>query len=79
MGPRIRRLIAIIILLTMQFLRTFGIIGYDCGSSSANLTTLSLLNIEECDISQKQVNSSSIYVQLLQINDFKSTRHTMQS
>lgn len=58
----------------MQFLRTFGIIGYDCGSSSANITTLSLLNIEECDIPQKQVNSSSIYVQLLQINDFQSTR-----
>ncbi|KYN12133.1 hypothetical protein ALC57_15695 [Trachymyrmex cornetzi] len=42
------------------------------GSASANLTTLSLINIEECDIPQQIVNSSKIYVQLLQLNDFKS-------
>ncbi|KYQ55395.1 hypothetical protein ALC60_05683 [Trachymyrmex zeteki] len=49
-----------------------GIIGYDCGSASANLTTLSLINVDECDIPLQPVNSSRVYVQLLQLNDFKS-------
>lgn len=53
---------------------TYGIIGYDCGSASANLTTLSLINVEECDIPLQNVNSSKIYIQLLQLNDFKSVR-----
>ncbi|KYQ50688.1 hypothetical protein ALC60_10231 [Trachymyrmex zeteki] len=49
-------------------------IGYDCGSASTNLTTLSLVNIEECDIPLQNVNSTKVYVQLLQVNDFKSVR-----
>lgn len=51
---------------------THGIIGYDCGAPAANLTTLSLLNIEECDIPQTPVNVSKEFVQLLQINDFQT-------
>src|ERR1700739_3316574 len=53
---------------------TYGIIGYDCGSASANLTTLSLISIEECDIPPQKVNSSTVYIQLLQLNDFKSIK-----
>lgn len=51
-----------------------AIIGYDCGSASANLTTLSLLNVEECDIPKLSVNTTQVYVQLLQLNEFESVR-----
>jgi len=54
--------------------KIYGIIGYDCGSASANLTTLSLINIEECDIPQQTVNASKVYIQLLQLNEFKSVK-----
>lgn len=50
------------------------IIGYDCGSASTNITTLSLLNIEECDIPPQEVVSQKRYIQLLQINEFSSTK-----
>lgn len=60
--------------LLMVLRSTYGIIGYDCGSASANLTTLSLLNIEECDIPLQSVNSSRVYIQLLQINEFDSVK-----
>ena len=64
-----------ILLVLISALRsTHGIIGYDCGSASANLTTLSLLSIEECDIPQQDVNSSKIYIQLLQLNEFQSVK-----
>lgn len=65
----------IILLILISALRSaHGIIGYDCGSASANLTTLSLLNIEECDIPQQNVNASKVYIQLLQINEFQSVK-----
>ena len=51
-----------------------GIIGYDCGSPSTNLTTLSLLGIEECDIPPQNVKSTKVYLQLLQINEFNSVK-----
>jgi len=51
--------------------QTHEIIGYDCGSASANLTTLSLINIKECDIPLQHVNSTQVYIQLLQLDDFK--------
>ncbi|KYM97833.1 hypothetical protein ALC62_11472 [Cyphomyrmex costatus] len=73
MDRRTRRITAILLIITW-IQETYGIIGYDCGSASTNLTTLSLVNIEECDIPQQNVNSSKVYVQLLQLNDFKSVR-----
>jgi len=68
------RRIATLIFLFVELRSTYGIIGYDCGSASANITTLSLLNIEECDIPKQSVNSSRVYIQLLQINEFDSVK-----
>jgi len=49
MNLQINTLIATLIIIAWTP-RIHGIIGYDYGSVSANLTTLSLINIEECDI-----------------------------
>jgi hypothetical protein len=68
------RLLIIIASLITWSKDTKGLIGYDCGSASTNITTLSLLNIEKCDIPHQEVNSSKVYVQLLQINDFDFVR-----
>jgi len=51
---------------------THEIIGYDCGSPLTSITTMSLL--EECDIPLQNVNKSLKYIQLIQINEFKSVR-----
>jgi len=65
----------IIIAILISWLgNTKALIGYDCGSASANITTLSLLNIEECDISSQEINCTKVHVQLLQINEFQSVR-----
>ena len=72
MDPRI---IAIIIIIGWAR-ETHGIIGYDCGSPMANITTMSLLNTEECDIPPQHVNKTKTYVQLIQINEFKTVRVT---
>lgn len=73
MDDRVRPLVAILLLI-IWVQEAHGIIGYDCGSSTANITTLSLLNIEECDIPQQKVDSTKVYVQLLQLNDFQSVK-----
>lgn len=73
MNSRIKKLITILILI-IRTQGTYGIIGYDCGSTSANLTTLSLINIGECDVPVLNVNSTRVYIQLLQINEFDSVK-----
>lgn len=50
-----------------------GLIGYDCGAQSLNVTTLSLMDVGECDISQNKIDIEQKYVQLLQINEFFHT------
>lgn len=66
--------LVVILILIIWTRGTYGIIGYDCGAPSANFTTLSLIDIEECDIPLPKVNISQTYIQLLQIDEFKSTR-----
>jgi len=51
-----------------------AIIGYDCGAPTTNITTLSLLGIEECDIPPQKVETSKVYIQLLQINEFSKVK-----
>ena len=51
-----------------------AIIGYDCGSNQLNLTTLSLLEVGECDIPESKLHIEIIYIQLLQISDFTLTQ-----
>lgn len=72
MDFRITSMIATIFLL--QWLQyAHGIIGYDCSSSAANITTVSLLEVGECNnIEPKYINTTRQYVQLLQLNDFES-------
>jgi len=81
MDSRIRGITAIFILI-MWTREIYGIIGYDYGFASANLTTLSLINVEECkrerererNVPLQSINSSKVYVQLLQLNDFRSVK-----
>ncbi|KAL6421472.1 hypothetical protein ACFW04_012203 [Cataglyphis niger] len=72
MDRETRKITTIVLLLGLP--SAYGIIGYGCGSASANFSTLLLLNIEECDIPQQNVNSFRTYIQLLQINEFESVK-----
>lgn len=63
--------ILIILLWTQE---TYGIIGYDCGSPLSNITTMSLLDIEECDIPLQKIDKSTKYIQLVQVNEFKTVQ-----
>jgi len=54
--------IMIIALLISWTQETYGIIGHDCSSSLANITTMSLLNIEEYDISSQKMNKILKYI-----------------
>ena len=51
-----------------------AIIGYDCGSNHLNITTLSLLEVGECDIPEPHVQVDKVYVQLFQLSSFTLTK-----
>lgn len=50
-----------------------ALLGYDCGGTAANITTVSLLGTGECDIPTTTPNRTDVYVQLLQLTDYDST------
>ena len=52
----------------------YGFIGYDCGSRHLNVTTLSLLEVRNCDLRESKINITRRYLQLLQINQYTETR-----
>ena len=49
---------------------SMGLVAYDCGSKSLNITTLSLLDVGPCDKPHGNLNISKKNIQLLQINDY---------
>ena len=48
--------------------------GYDCADQMANITTVSLTEVGDCNIEEPKLNITQKYVQLLQINDFTSAQ-----
>src|SRR5436190_21377862 len=49
-----------------------GIIGFDCGTTNLNTTTMSLLDVEECNTPLTEPQVQRTYVQLLQLSKFES-------
>ena len=73
MGSGKKKLTTLVMLTLMR--RTVGaIIGYDCGWNQLKLTTLSLLEVGECDIPKPKLHVETTYIQLLQISDFTLTQ-----
>lgn len=53
---------------------TTAILGYDCGGTAVNVTTFSLLNVEDCDLPSIKPTVTMTYIQLLQLSDYGRTR-----
>lgn len=70
---RVTMVLFIIICLTLAT-PALGFVGYDCGAKSLNITTVSLLDVENCDIPQPTVNSTRKYINLIQLNHFMDTK-----
>jgi len=47
-----------------------SLVGYDCGCQALNITSLSLLDIGNCELEDIEPNNQQVYVQLLQLSDF---------
>lgn len=60
-----------------QFPVTEGLLGYECGGMASNITTLSLLDVDECDIPPPILNVTTERIQFLQINEY-ATVHVRQ-
>ncbi|KAI4474720.1 hypothetical protein M0802_015474, partial [Mischocyttarus mexicanus] len=52
---------------------TTALLGYDCGGSAANITTVSLLGVGDCNIPTTKPNRTSVHLQLLQLIDYETT------
>lgn len=55
---------------------TQGLTGYDCKGEGLNITTLSLLDVGQCEFDEIEPEKSEVYVQLIQSSDYSRTRVT---
>lgn len=49
---------------------TFALLGFDCGGQNLNITSVSLLGADDCDLKFQTPNTTEIYIQLLQLSDY---------
>lgn len=49
-----------------------AMIGYDCGSSQLNVTKVSLLDVDECNIPVVNLCVDRTYIQLLQLSKYET-------
>lgn len=60
-----------IILLVLVYINTVNsLIGFDCGGQHLNITTISLLDVGECNLNINQPNTTDVYIQLLQLSEY---------
>ncbi|CAG5071967.1 Protein of unknown function [Cotesia congregata] len=52
------------------------IIGYDCGNKILNMTTISLVDIDECDLDTEPIETTLKDIALLQLNEFEHIQIT---
>lgn len=52
---------------------TYGIIGFDRGEQHMNITSVSLLGVNDCDLTYRTSNHSNVYIQLLQLSEYNHT------
>lgn len=55
---------------------TQGLTGYNCEGEGLNITTLSLLDVGQCEFDEVEPDKSEVYMQLIQISDYSRTRVT---
>lgn len=55
----------------LSFMRpTTSLIGFDCGGRHLNITTISLLDVGECNLNIKKPTTTEVYIQLLQLSEY---------
>lgn len=50
----------------------YGLTGYNCGGSGLNITTLSLLDIGNCDLDNVEPIKTEVYLQLMQVSEYET-------
>ena len=58
----------VLLLFTAQ--SSLALLGFDCGGRHLNITSVSLLDVGECNLPHKTSNSTDTYIQLLQLSEY---------
>ena len=70
----LRGFLLALLICNFVYITIHSIIRFDCGSNQSNITTLSLLELGECDLPQSQVHLERTYLKLLQLTGFSNTK-----
>ena len=49
-------------------------IGFDCGSATSNVTTISLTNDPDCNIEKPKIETANSYIALLQLKEYEKVK-----
>ena len=51
----------------------YAIVAYECSSSQLNITTISLLQVGDCNLPESKVNAVELFIQLIQFSNIATT------
>lgn len=68
------KIIVVLVTAPLFLVLSHGLIGYDCGGHGLNVTSLSLLDIGNCEVENIEPVVTDVYVQLLQLSEYDRTR-----
>ncbi|CAG5084904.1 Protein of unknown function [Cotesia congregata] len=57
-----------------QWESAYAIIGYDCRSKILNMTTISLVDIDDCELGEEKAEMFLPEIALLQLNEYEHTK-----
>ena len=63
----------LVVFLTILIRSTTSLLAYDCGGKEINVTTVSLLDVGDCDIPSIDIKTEEKSIQLLQVIDYHET------
>ena len=62
---------SVLIILCFRIINSEFLIGFDCGSATSNVTTISLTNVPNCNIEKPKVETTNEYIALLQLKEYE--------
>ena len=63
-----KKIIILVICLAIRSVK--GLIAYDCAAANMDISTISLLDVEQCEDQNFNTSSSTTQIQLIQLNEY---------
>ena len=62
---------SLLVILCFRLRNSEFLIGFDCGSATSNVTTISLTSVPNCNVDKPKVETTDQFIALLQLQEYE--------